>query len=135
MVAFSTAPSLNPGTNALFAQPGALIHIAPTQMNSAQAMQLAPSLHSLLQLPLRFEPGVMGYGFTMSGTNFIVLEDARNLGRTTQVRLRATPGTRSAQACEVNDHHPLALRRDGAWWLIDTPLRPGDGQLIALDET
>jgi hypothetical protein len=134
MVAFSAASSLQPRTAALFRKPGTLIKIAPAELGIFDAEQLVPKLTEMLDLPLRFGEGVSGYGFTMSGTQFVVVEENRNAGRGTEVRLRATEGKQSAQACEVNDHHALKVRRDGSEWVIDVPLRPGDAQLVALRE-
>jgi hypothetical protein len=86
-------------------------------------------------VPLQLPTNVSGYGFKMSGTHFVVVEDWQDSGRTTQFRLRATPGKTSAQACEVNEHTTLAVRRDGDSWVVDLPLRSGDAQLVALRES
>jgi len=134
MVAFSVAPTLEARTAALFQQPDCLIKMAPAELSSFDAEQLVPSLKKMLDIPLTFGEGVSGYGFTMSGTQFVVVEDSRNIGRKAQVRLRASEGKTSARACEVNDHHPIAVRRDGLDWVLEVDLRPGDAQLVALRE-
>src|ERR1019366_5830920 len=82
------------------------------------AIDLAPRLDSALQLPISFPAGTSGYGFTSQGLRYIVLEDWREEGRTVQLRLIATPGSRTAQAVDVNDNRTLAVSRDGDWWVI-----------------
>ena len=46
----------------------------------------------------------------------------------------ADPRAGSAHAVDVNDHRPLAVRRDGADWVIELPLRPGDAALVCVEE-
>jgi len=48
--------------------------------------------------------------------------------------LRAREGKSQAWACGLNDHLPLAVHRDGADWVVEIPMRPGDGQVVALRE-
>jgi hypothetical protein len=134
MVAFTTAPSLPARRAALFSQPGTLIQTDPAQLTSFEATQLVPAISKRLDIPLTFAPGVSGYGFTMSGTQFVVIEDCRNLGRRTTVRLRATESKRTAVASEVNTHTPISVQRIGRDWVFDVDLRPGDAQLVALRE-
>jgi hypothetical protein len=134
LAAFSGVESLPPRTAALFSLPGALIHTVPTELTALEATHLAPQLRALLQIPLEMPAGLCGYGFTMAGMHFIALEDWREEGRIAQVRLRATESKTFAKACELNDHHPVNVRRDGEDWVIDVPIRSGDGQLIALLE-
>jgi hypothetical protein len=70
----------------------------------------------------------------MSGKQFVVVGEWQNRGRIAQLRLRAKEGKTSARACGLNDHLPLNVSRDGVDWVIDVPLRPGDGQVVVLSE-
>ena len=88
----------------------------------------------VLFLPITFPTGTAGYGFTCQGLRCIVVEDWLEQGRTVSLRLRATPGMSAVHAVAVNDHLPLATRRDGDDWVIELPLRPGDGELVAIME-
>jgi hypothetical protein len=135
MAAFSNADSLPPRVAALFQHPDSLIQLDPKLMTSSQAEQYASRLRKSLDVPLTFSQGVCGYGFIMSGMKFLVVEEWRNQGHIAEVRLRATEGKNDVHACGVNDHLPLAVRRDGEDWIIEVPLRPGDGQLVALRES
>lgn len=135
MVAISQSDSLAPRVQALFSQAGAIVNLDPTTMSAADAEKVSDRIHELLDLPLRFGKGVCGYGFSMSGTRFIVVEEWKNRGHITEVRLRARADKNNARACGLNDHRPLAVKRDGGDWVIEVPLRPGDGQVVALHET
>ena len=108
----------------------------PFIQRSAESLTRAEAAAFAAQftLPLTFPAGAAGYGFRMSGLQFIVVEDWQEQGRTVLVKLRATPGRNTATACNVNEHTPLRVKREGDSWIIETPLRPGDGTLIALEE-
>jgi hypothetical protein len=134
MVAFSSADSLEHRLHALFETPGSIIKLDPKSMTSHDAEDLLPRLQELLNVPLAFSKGACGYGFRMSGMQFIVVGEWRNQGHIAQVRLRATGGKIAARACGLNDHSILTVRRDGTDWVIDVPLRPGDGQVVVLSE-
>ena len=95
---------------------------------------LSPILTSHLDLPLRLPEGTAGYGFTDGGLSCVVVEDWLDQGRTVSVRVHAGAG-KSAHAVNVNDHEPLQVHRDGGDWVVELPLRPGDGALIALSES
>lgn len=116
------------GTNTL------LIAAAAESLTPAGAQALAPLFQAQLQLPLAFPVGTAGYGFVSQGQKYVVVEDWLEQGRTVQVRLRADPQAGKARAVDVNDHRPVEVRRDGADWLIELPLRPGDGALICVEE-
>jgi hypothetical protein len=103
-------------------------------VNTDDMRVLAPLLTSHLDLPVRLPEGTAGYGFTDGKLSFIVVEDWLDQGRTVSIRLHAGTG-KSAHAVNVNDHEPLVVRRDNNDWVIDLPLRPGDGALIALSES
>ncbi|MEI7732774.1 MAG: hypothetical protein WCO56_24595, partial [Verrucomicrobiota bacterium] len=119
----------------LVAAPLTLFAATPCdELNTTQTAFLAEAMRQHLQLPLVFPPGTAGYGFTSQGMNYIVVEDWREQGRNVTVRLRASAGTVHADAVDVNDHRSLMVRRDGTDWVIDLPLRPGDGTLIAVQE-
>jgi hypothetical protein len=134
MVAFSMAPTLEPRVARLFDRPGNLIQLDPRKMTASDAEQLVARLHKLLDIPLAFGRGICGYGFTMSETQFVVVGEWRNEGRMVEIRLRAREGKSQAWACGLNDHLPLAVHRDGADWVVEIPMRPGDGQVVALRE-
>jgi hypothetical protein len=135
IAAFQGDGTLSDAAARLFRNPHTLLIPGPAAaFTSLAAIDLAPRLHTLWQLPIRFPAGTSGYGFTSQGLRYIVLEDWREEGRTVQLRLLASPGSRTAQAADVNDNRTLAVSRDGDWWVIDTPLRPGDGSLICVKE-
>ena len=110
------------------------VPLAATQLTGADARALAPLLRERLALPIAFPAGTSGYGFTSNGRGFIVVEDWLEQGRTVAVRLRAKPGAKELRAADANDHRPLTAQRDGADWLIELPLRPGDAALVAFEE-
>jgi hypothetical protein len=131
MAAFTTA-TLTPATQLLFA---VVLPIAPLEILPHQAESLLAQLHTALDLPLRLPANTRGYGFRQQGVNFLVVQDWRTRGHMAEVRLRATSGKATCQACSVNDHVPLKVRRDGPDWVIAAPMRPGDGHLIAVRES
>ena len=110
------------------------VPVAPDRLGAGEWSALFPALHRTLRLPIRFPPGTAGYGFTSAGRRWIVVEDWREEGRIATVRLRAQAGARTARAVGINEHRALAVRRDGDDWAIDVPLRPGDGELVAVQE-
>ena len=135
LAAFQGDGKLSETAAHLFSNPNTLLIPGPAAaFTSLAALDLAPRLHSTLQLPVRFPAGTSGYGFTSQGLRYVVLEDWREEGRTVQLRLHATAGLHIAHAVDVNDNRPLAVSRDGDWWVIDAPLRPGDGSLICVKE-
>jgi len=103
-------------------------------LTEAEGRELAPLLKEHLQLPLRFPVGTAGYGFRSSGRSFIVVEDWREEGRVATVYLKAAPGAKGVRAASVNEHLPLKVSREGSEWAIEIPLRPGDAELICLEE-
>ncbi len=144
LAAFAGEGPLSPAARALFGdlngknvvagQNTLLIAGRAEMLESSQAQALAPQLQAVLRLPIVFPAGTSGYGFTSGNRQFIVLEDWREEGRTVEVRLRASAGATGARAVNVNDHSTLPVRRDGEFWLIATPVRPGDGTLISVEE-
>ncbi len=123
------------GSKPVVAQGGCLfIPLASTQLTAADARALAPLLRERLALPITYPAGTSGYGFTSNGRGFIVVEDWLEQGRTVSVRLRAKSGATGLHAADANDHRPLTAKRDGADWLIEIPLRPGDAALVAFEE-
>lgn len=103
-------------------------------LSDADARLLTPLLQTICDLPIVFPDGAAGYGFTMRGDSFIEIEDWLEQGRTVSIRLRASASARTARACELNDHRPLPIRRDGPDWIIDLPLRPGGADLVCIRE-
>ena len=144
IAAFAGEGALSPAARALFGDLKAQNAIAGKNtlliagragaLESSQARALAPQLQATLRLPIVFPAGTSGYGFTSGNRRFIVLEDWREEGRIVTLRLRASAGATSASAVDVNDHRALSVRREGEFWLIETPLRPGDGALISVEE-
>jgi hypothetical protein len=112
-----------------------LIPGAFSGFTASDAQALAPILHQAMRLPITYPDGTAGYGFTMQGKSFLEIEDWQEQGRVVALRLRAHPNARTARACEINDHQTLAVRRDGADWVISLPLRPGDGDVVCVEET
>lgn len=111
------------------------IPIERLPLNAREGQILAPLVKSHLQMPISFPVGSAGYGFKSNGRAFLVVEDWREVGRIETIRLRASRGATQLRAASVNDHTPLQVKREGDEWLIEVPLRPGDAQLICLEET
>ncbi len=136
LAAFAEAASLSAPAAALFAQPRTLLlSQAAATLTHPEALAIATTLQTLFKTPLRFPEGTAGYGFRSQDTLFIVLEDWQERGRHVAVELDKTQGARSASACSVNDHQTLEVLDRGSMWLIQVPLRSGDGMLIAVKET
>ena len=120
----------------LIVTPGTLFVATPAEdMTTEQSQALAGAMQPRMTLPITFPAGTAGYGFTSQGLRFIVVEDWLEEGRTVALKLRAVAGATAARAVDVNDHRSLAVRRDGDDWVIDLPVRPGDGTLIAVEES
>ncbi len=102
-------------------------------MTLPQMQDLAPTLNRWLAMPITFPEGTMGYGFVSGGQKFVVLEDWMEKGRVASLRVHADGA--AAKAVGLNDHASLKVTRDGADWLVDVPLRPGDGEVVVLQET
>jgi hypothetical protein len=134
MAALTQQTTLPAGAAELFQRPNATIIHVPGRLSDEQARMVVPQLQKLLDMPLTLPAGAAGYGFRMSGTSFLVVEDWLEQGRTTNVRLRASSHATKATACNGNDHVSLPVRRDGSDWVIEATLRPGDATLIALEE-
>ncbi len=96
---------------------------------------LAPLMQVALQMPLQFSAGCQGYGFVCQGKKFVVLEDWKEEGRVATLRVRAGTAANSAHAVDTNDHTTLVVRRDGPDWVIEVPMRPGDGALVCVEES
>ena len=102
--------------------------------SDSQAKEVAPAIEEVLQLPVQFPSGSAGYGFTMGAQHYIVVEDWREEGRVLSVRYRPGTAVKTIHAVNINDNRTLAVRKDGDGWLIDLPTRPGDGNLICVEE-
>ena len=110
------------------------VPLGPLPLTESEGRELAPLLKAHLDLPLRFEPGSAGYGFRSGGRSFVVVEDWREEGRRATVYLKAAAGVRGLRAASVNEHEPLKVSRKGGEWAIEVPLRPGDAELICVEE-
>ena len=113
---------------------GCLVAGSIKDLNEPAVRILAPAFQEALHLPVEFPKGCAGYGFKMGSQHYIVVEDWREEARTISVRYRPATPVKQLRAVNVNDHQPLAARRDKEDWLIDLPMRPGDGSLICVEE-
>jgi hypothetical protein len=135
LAAFADNDSLRPAARSLFSKPNAtLLNTTAANMDRDQAKVIASRLTENLPIPLSFSRGTAGYGFTMGDTKFIVIEDWLEQGRTVSARIKASGKTAHATACLVNDHRPINLTLEEDTWIVDVPIRPGDGLLVALRE-
>jgi hypothetical protein len=135
LAVFQSPEPISAAASALLQRPGVtLLPVQASALMPDTAGEIAASLHKSLNLPIVFPPGTAGYGFRSGGIAYIVVEDWQEHGRHIEIQVQASPGTTSASACDVNDHRPLKITRQGAWWRIGLPVRPGDGVLIALAE-
>jgi hypothetical protein len=96
------------------------------------AQQVTDILRPWLSIPITFPEGTMGYGFVSGKQKCVVLEDWLEKGRVATVRIHADGA--QAKAIELNDHRPLDVQRNGDDWLVQVPLRPGDGEVVVLQE-
>jgi hypothetical protein len=126
MAAFADNDSLSPMARAIFSKPGAtLLNRTAAGMTPREASVVASRLAACLTLGVSFGGGTSGYGFAMRDTKFIVV---------VTVRLKAGAGARRGTACLVSDHRALKPTLDRGTWVIEAPIRPGDGLLIAVRE-
>jgi len=114
--------------NALF------VPIAADDLSVTESKTIAPLLKTALRQSIVFPPGTEGYGFVSNGENIVLVEDWRETGRVAPLRWHADPSVTAIHAASVNDSAPLSVHRDGADWVIDVPIRPGDGTLVAIEE-
>jgi hypothetical protein len=135
LAVFQSAQPLSPAAGALLQRPGvSQIPVQAAGLTPETAAKIAAGLHTSLDLPIVFPPGTAGYGFRSGGIAYVVVEDWQEQGRQIQIQVKASRSSGTATACDVNDHRPLNIARQGAWWRIDLPIRPGDGVLIAMAE-
>ena len=135
IAAFQSPQPLSSAANALTQRPGvSLLPLQASQLTPDSAAKIAAGLHQSLDLQIQFAPGTAGYGFRSGGITYIVVEDWQEQGREIQIQVKSSRSTGPASACDVNEHRPLSITRQGAWWRIDLPIRPGDGTLIAIEE-
>lgn len=114
---------------------GIVVDARHEDLGTAGFDALARLILADLPLPLVLPDGTNGYGFTMGRRLFAAVEDVREKARTVEVRFKAAKAAAKATAMELNEHTDLAVRRDGADWVVTLPLRRGDGVLVALEET
>jgi hypothetical protein len=98
------------------------------------ALQLAPILRDWLAQRVIFPAGTMGYSFVSNNHTMIVVEDWLEQPREATLRIHAS-ATAAPHAAGLNDHTTLAVTREGSDWLIRVPIRPGDGEVVILDQT
>ena len=114
-----------------------LVPVATENLETGDFTALAAALRDVLVPALTFPAGTMGYGFRRGGLSYAVVEDWAERPRSVELRVRAgtTRGAGALHAVALNDHRPLASRRDGGDWLITVPLRAGDGEVVVWQET
>ena len=98
------------------------------------AFELAPKLSQWLNQRITFPTGTMGYSFVSGPRTMVVLEDWLEQPRDLTLRVHAFSPV-PPHAAGLNDHTTLAVTRDGADWIIHVPIRPGDGEVVVLDQT
>jgi hypothetical protein len=113
--------------------PCLFIPLAAGRMTEAEARAIAPLLLEWLKVPIRFPAGTCGFGFASHGRQFVVVEDWREQSRTAPLRIVGRGEWTSLRAVDVNSHRDLKAERKGNDWVIDVPLRPGDGVLVAIE--
>jgi hypothetical protein len=135
LAVFQSPQPLGAEANALLQRPGVtLLPVQASALLPDTAAKITGLLRQSLSPPIVFPPGTAGYGFRSGGIAYIVVEDWQEQGREIQIQLKASPSASTAYACDGNDHRPLSIARQGGWWRINTPIRPGDGVLIAISE-
>jgi len=87
--------------------------------------RIAPSLQELLNVR-SLQQRSLRLRFQDSGMQFIVVGEWEP-GTHCPGATSCDGGKIAARACGLNDHSILTVRRDGTDWVIDVPLRPGDG--------
>ncbi|MBY0360171.1 MAG: hypothetical protein K2W82_19370 [Candidatus Obscuribacterales bacterium] len=100
-----------------------------------ELQSLGPVIHKGLNNPIKFPAGTSGYGFYLNNIICVVVEDWLEQGREVVVRLKASPSAKTAKACDLNDHQSLLVSKEGQYWSVALPLRPGDGNVICLQES
>ena len=136
LAVFQSPQALSPQATALLQRQGVTsLPLQASALAPDTAAEISGVLHQALDLPIVFPAGTAGYGFRSGGVTYVVVEDWQEQGREIQVQVKASRSTGSAAACDVNEHRPLGITRQGAWWHIDLPIRPGDGVLIAVKES
>ena len=113
-----------------------LIPVATENLKTSDFTAVREAMRAVLNPVLEFPAGTMGYGFRRGGLNYAVIEDWAERARTVELRINAGGREkRTLQALALNDHRSLAVRREGAVWIITVPLRPGDGEVVVWKET
>jgi hypothetical protein len=113
--------------------PCLFIPLAAGRMTEPEARAVAPLLIERLRVPIRFPAGACGYGFASNSRHFVVVEDWREEARIAPLRIAGRPGWTSLRAVDVNSHRDLKVEKQGGDWVINVPLRPGDGVLVAIE--
>jgi hypothetical protein len=135
IAAFAEKSSLSPAAAELFLKPGTLlIETSAATLTHSDALKAAARLQAALHLTLRFPQGTAGYGFRSQDTTFLVVEDWLERARKIELQITKSDGAQTASACNVNSHQHLNVEDRGSTWVIEVPLRSGDGVLIALKE-
>ena len=113
---------------------GNLLYIpfSAESLTPQMSLQLAPILERWFDLPITFPAGTMGYSFLSGGRTMVVVEDWQEKAREISVRIRASGA--SARAVSLNDHASLPVHREGGDWVVMLPIRPGDGDVVVLEQ-
>lgn len=113
-----------------------LVPVATENLQTGDVAVVREAMRAVLNPVLEFPAGTMGYGFRRGGLNYAVIEDWAERARTVELKIAVTGSDgRAVQAVALNDHRPLAARREGGAWIITVPLRPGDGEVVVWKET
>lgn len=124
------------GSRMLSIQDEAVLISGPADtVSDAEMKSMIPVLQNLLPSRLVFAEGTSGYGFYFGTIICAVVEDWLEQGREITIKFKISPNAKAARACELNGHHELAVNRDGQYWAVSLPQRPGDGNLICLKES
>lgn len=113
---------------------GIAVGIRPEELTEELAGEIVRAAYRDPRCRLRYPAGSAGYGFTSAGKTFLTVEDLAESARRVELRVRKSPGARSAAATGLNDHLPFAVRQENDEWIIEVPLRNGDGELVMLEE-
>jgi len=111
-----------------------LLNIPYQTVEGSDLQTIAAAMRDILAADLQLPEGTTGYGFIRGRQRFVVVEDWREEGRDVAIRLRVAPRASTASCVNVNDHVPVTVSRDGNYWVLTFPTRPGDGTLLCVEE-
>lgn len=113
---------------------GIVAGIRPEELTEELAAEIAQTAYRDARCRLRYPEGTAGYGFTSAGKIFCTVEDLAESARRVELRIRKSPGAKGVVATGMNEHLPLSVREEQDEWVVEVPLRSGDGELVMLEE-